>query len=227
MGNSIIAKRKRCATIIPMKRLILVDDHKMLRKGIISYITENSDWQIFAEAERAEEIPGIIKEAGKAGGSITVAVVDMQLKGEKDGFNEGYNVVKMLSQGNIPSVIFSSHDSGACIDRAISAEVGAKGFVSKSSDERILLDAINAVADGKTYIQSELVAGVLENRSLRSMLTKRESQVLAYMMDGFSNEEIAAKLKIKLTTIENYISIIYDKTGSRNKVALLEKLKYN
>ena len=93
-----------------MKRLILVDDHKMLWKGIISYITENSDLQIFAEAESAEEIPGIIKEAGKSGGSITVAVVDMQLKGEKDGFIEGYNVVKMLSQGNIPSVIFSCHD---------------------------------------------------------------------------------------------------------------------
>lgn len=61
--NSIITKRKRCATIILMKRLILVDDHKMLRKGIISYITENSDWQIFAEAESAKEIPGIIKEA--------------------------------------------------------------------------------------------------------------------------------------------------------------------
>lgn len=110
VGNSIITKRKRCATIILMKRLILVDDHKMLRKGIISYITENSDLQIFAEAESTKEIPGIIKEAGKSGGSITVAVVDMQLKGEKDGFNEGYNVVKMLSQGNIPSVIFSSHD---------------------------------------------------------------------------------------------------------------------
>lgn len=111
--------------------------------------------QIFTEAERAEEIPGIIKEAGKAVGSITAAVVDMQLKGEKDGFNEGYNVAKMLSQGNIPSVIFSSNDSGACIDKAISAEAGAKGFVSKSSDEQILLEVINAVAerdtDGNTF----------------------------------------------------------------------------
>lgn len=132
-----------------MKRLILVDVHKMLR-GIISYITENSDWQIFTEAERAEEIHGIIKEAGRAVASITVAVVDMQLKDEKDGFNEGYNVVKMLLQGNIPSVIFSSHNSGACIDKAISAEAGAKGFVSKSSDEQILLEAINAVAKGDT-----------------------------------------------------------------------------
>lgn len=48
-----------------MKKLILIDDHKMLRKGIISYITENSDWQIFAEAESAEEIPKIIQEAGR------------------------------------------------------------------------------------------------------------------------------------------------------------------
>lgn len=209
-----------------MKQLILIDDHKMLRKGIISYITENSDWQIFAEAESAKEIPGIIKKLTKNDDCIIVAVVDMQLKNENNDFNDGYNVVKILAQNGVPSVIFSSHDSGSCIERAMSGEIGAKGFVSKSSDERILLEAINAVANGKTYIQGELVAGLLESRTLFSMLTKREAEVLKCIQEGLSNEEIAAKLNIKLRTLENYISIIYDKTGSKNRVSLLEKLKY-
>lgn len=209
-----------------MKQLILIDDHKMLRKGIISYITENSDWQIFAEAESVEEIPGIIKKLTKTDDCITVAVVDMQLKSTNTDFNGGYNVVRIFAQNGVPSVIFSSHDSGSCIERAMSAEIGAKGFVSKSSDERILLEAINAVANGKTYIQSELVAGVLENRTLLSMLTKRESEVLKCIQEGLSNEEIATKLNIKLATLLNYITIIYDKTGSKDRVSLLEKLKY-
>lgn len=209
-----------------MKQLILIDDHKMLRKGIISYIKENSDWQIFAEAESAKEIPSIIKKLNQTDDCITVAVVDMQLKNENNDFNDGYNVVKTFAQNGVPSVIFSSHDSGSCIERAMSAEIGAKGFVSKSSDERILLEAINAVANGKTYIQGELVAALLESRTLFSMLTKREAEVLKCMQEGLSNEEIAAKLNIKLRTLENYISIIYDKTGSKNRVSLLEKLKY-
>lgn len=209
-----------------MRQLILIDDHKMLRKGIVSYIKENSDWKIFAEAESSEEIHSILEKLNKNNDCITVAIVDMQLKSNNNDFNDSYNVVRTLAQNGVPSVIFSSHDSGACIERAISAEIGAKGFVSKSSDERILLEAIDAVASGKSYIQSELVAGLLESRTLLSMLTKRESEVLKCIQEGLSNEEMASKLNIKLTTLENYISIIYDKTGSKNRVSLLEKLKY-
>ena len=56
-------------------------------------------------------------------------------------------------------------------------------------------------------------------------LTKREQQVVNLISDGFSNEEIAAKLEIKLSTLENYVSVIYDKLGCRDRTALLEKLR--
>ena len=66
-----------------MKYLILIDDHKMLRKGICAFFTENSDWHILAEAESLEEIPTIlskVKEEASNAEDVVVAVVDIQLK---------------------------------------------------------------------------------------------------------------------------------------------------
>lgn len=208
-----------------MKKLILIDDHKMLRKGISSYIIENSDWNIFAEAESIEEIPAIIKKFGDEKEDQIVAVVDIQIKGNDENTFRGFEAVRLLSKAGIPSVIFSSHDTGALIERAMSSDVGARGFVSKLSDEKMLLDAINTVAAGKTFVQPDLVSAFMEVHSLFSVLTKRELQVVKLIQDGLPNEEIAAKLEIKLSTLENYISVIYDKIGCRDRNSLLEKLK--
>lgn len=207
-----------------MKKLILIDDHKMLRKGISFYITENSDWAILAEAEGLDEVPAIIKKIGGAEEDKIVAVVDIQIKGNADYAYNGFEAVKKLAAAGVPSVIFSSHDSGGFIERAMSAEVGAKGFVSKLSDEKMLLDAINTVAAGKTFVQPDLIGSLMEMNSIFSVLTKREVQVVKLIQDGLTNEEIAQKLQIKLTTLENYISVIYDKIGCRDRNSLLEKL---
>ena len=204
--------------------MILVDDHKMLRKGISSYIIENSDWTIFAEAESIEEMPAIIKKINDSKEDQIVAVVDIQIKGNDENAFRGFEVVRQLSRAGVPSVIFSSHDTGALIERAMSFDVGARGFVSKLSDEKMLLDAINTVASGKTFVQPDLVSAFMEVHSLFSVLTKREMQVVKLIQDGLTNEEIAAKLEIKLSTLENYISVIYDKIGCRDRNSLLEKL---
>ena len=217
-----------------MKNLILVDDHKMLRKGIASYIAENSDWKVTKEAESLADVKKIASflysctspfKNSCEDENITVAVVDLQLKGSEEEKFGGFEAVKELATVGIPSIIFTSHDTGACIEQAMSAEVGAKGFVSKLSDEKMLLDAINAVAKGKTFIQPDLVTSFMETRSLLSMLTKRETQVVRLLQENLSNEEIAEKLGIKITTLENYLSIIYDKIGCRDKRKLIEKLR--
>ena len=208
-----------------MKNLILIDDHKMLRKGISSYIAENSDWTIFAEAESIEEIPVIIKKIEATKADQLVAVVDIQIKGNDVNAFRGFEAVRLLAKAGVPSVIFSSHDTGALIERAMSFDVGARGFVSKLSDEKMLLDAINMVAAGRTFVQPDLVSAFMEVTSLFSVLTKREMQVVKLIQEGIPNEEIAAKLEIKLSTLENYISVIYDKIGCRDRNSLLEKLR--
>ena len=230
-----------------MKNLILIDDHKMLRKGISAYFTENSKWNVIAEAESLDDMPDILKKIGenpyiveKNDGdriqditkypdsdneeNCTVAVVDIQIKGKGEKLSNGFEAVRLLRQYGIQSVIFSSHDTGACIERAMSDEVGARGFVSKLSDEKLLLDAVNAVAEGKTFIQPDLVTSLLNTQSIFSVLTKREKQIVKLIQDGRSNYEIAQKLEIKVSTLENYLSLIYDKIGCENKEMLLKKL---
>lgn len=241
-----------------MKKLILIDDHKMLRKGISAYFTENSKWNVIAEAESLDEIPNIIKKikenpymlnktdgdrvqniadnyervfqsATKCSDSdneenCTVAVVDIQIKGKDERLSNGFEAVRLLRQYGIQSVIFSSHDTGACIERAMSDEVGARGFVSKLSNEKLLLDAVNTVAEGKTFIQPDLVTSLLNTQSIFSMLTKREKQIVKLIHDGLSNHQIALRLEIKVSTLENYLSVIYDKIGCKNKEMLLKKL---
>lgn len=230
-----------------MKNLILIDDHKMLRKGISAYFTENSKWNVIAEAESLDDMPDILKKIGenpyimekndgdriqnitKSSDSdneenCTVAVVDIQIKGKDDRLSNGFEAVRLLRQYGIQSVIFSSHDTGACIERAMSDEVGARGFVSKLSDEKLLLDAVNAVAEGKTFIQPDLVTSLLNTQSIFSILTKREKQIVKLIQDGRSNYEIAQFLEIKVSTLENYLSVIYDKIGCKNKEMLLKKL---
>lgn len=230
-----------------MKKLILIDDHKMLRKGISAYFTENSKWNVIAEAESLDEIPNIIKKIKenhyimeKNDGervqdiskypdsddeeNYTLAVVDIQIKGKDERLSNGFEAVRLLRRYGIQSVIFSSHDTGACIERAMSDEVGARGFVSKLSDEKLLLDAVNAVAEGKTFIQPDLVTSLLNTQSIFSILTKREKQIVKLIQDGRSNYEIAQFLEIKVSTLENYLSVIYDKIGCKNKEMLLKKL---
>lgn len=229
-----------------MKNLILIDDHKMLRKGISAYFTENSKWNVIAEAESLDDMPDILKKIGEnlyikkkmagEGGDIshssdsdneencTVAVVDIQIKGKDERLSNGFEAVRLLRKYGIQSVIFSSHDTGSCIERAMSDEVGARGFVSKLSDEKLLLDAVNAVAEGKTFIQPDLVTSLLNTQSIFSILTKREKQIVKLIQDGRSNYEIAQFLEIKVSTLENYLSVIYDKIGCKNKEMLLKKL---
>ena len=209
-----------------MKKLILIDDPRMLRKGITAYLAENSDWKVIFEAERLSELSLFLSSFNDSKEDTTVAVVDLQLKEEegKKSFSDGFEAVKLLEEKGIPSVIFSSHDSGACIERAMGAEVRAKGFVSKCSSEQILLDAINTVSTGKTYIQPDLITSFLETHNLFSMLTKREQQVVKLIEQGKFNDEIAAELNIKVSTLENYISIIYDKLGCSDRAALMAKL---
>ncbi|MGN0739797.1 MAG: LuxR C-terminal-related transcriptional regulator [Treponema sp.] len=209
-----------------MKKLILIDDHKMLRKGIASFITEKTDWQIAFEAESLDEVPAILEKIQCRDEDIFVAVVDIQLKSESEySFSNGFSAVKMLAEKNIPSVIFSSHDTGSCIEKAMSAEVGAKGFVSKCSSEQILIDALDAVSQGYTYIQTNLITNFLARQNLFSMLSKREQQIIKFIEQNLSNKEIAQNMNIKITTLDNYISIIYDKLGCQNRRELLEKLK--
>lgn len=157
-----------------------------------------------------------------------IAIVDISFKAEYTtaGYEEncGFEIIRRLTALGIPCIAYSSHDSGGFVEHATSAVVGAKGFVSKNADETILLAAINAVANGKSYIQAELVTGLLEVRDIAQTFTKKEKRVAEALTLYNTNTEVAAALGITEKTVVNYLTIMYDKAGVKNKLEFLQKM---
>lgn len=198
----------------------------MLREGIASWIAKNSDWQIELQCENFSALKTNFAKINRTDDDMMIAIVDLSYKQENSKLEteSGWEIIQWLNTMKIPSIVFSSHDTGTFIEKAMSPQVRAKGFVSKTSDEKILLDAINMVHQGKTYIQPDLFSGFIETKSILSALSTKEREIADLIMHNYENEEIAEKLNIKLHTVENYISKIYDKTGTNTKKGLIELL---
>lgn len=209
-----------------MKKLILIDDHAMLRGGIASWLTKNSDWQITLECPNFEQLKKDFSSITINNDDSIVAVVDLSYKqvSSKIESETGWEIIKWLNSKKVPSVVFSSHDSGSFIEKAMSPEIQARGFVSKASDEKTLLDAINMISQGKSYIQPDLFSSFIETKNILSGLSSKEKEIANLVLHNVENEEISRKLNIKVHTVENYISKIYDKIGTNSKKELIERL---
>ena len=228
------------------QNIILCDDHALLRNGIKSWIETHSPYKITHEAGTWAECEKIIDFIASTTAAIkpqanealtpeaqnsciaSIAIVDISFKAEYTtaGYEEncGFEIIRRFTALGIPCIAYSSHDSGGFVEHATSAVVGAKGFVSKNADETILLAAINAVANGKSYIQAELVTGLLEVRDIAQTFTKKEKRVAESLTLYNTNAEVAAALGITEKTVVNYLTIMYDKAGVKNKLEFLQKM---
>ena len=225
------------------QNIILCDDHALLRNGIKSWIETHSPYKVTHEAGTWAECEKIIDSIAATTATIkpqanealapeeqngSIAIVDISFKAEYTTAaheeNCGFEIIRRLTALGIPCIAYSSHDSGGFVEHATSAVVGAKGFVSKNADETILLAAINAVANGKSYIQAELVTGLLEVRDIAQTFTKKEKRVAEALTLYNTNTEVAAALGITEKTVVNYLTIMYDKAGVKNKLAFLQKM---
>ena len=228
------------------QNIILCDDHALLRNGIKSWIETHSPYKVTHEAGTWAECEKIIDSIAATTATIkpqanealtpeaqnscitSIAIVDISFKAEYTtaGYEEncGFEIIRRFSALGIPCIAYSSHDSGGFVEHATSAVVGAKGFVSKNADETILLAAINAVANGKSYIQAELVTGLLEVRDIAQTFTKKEKCVAEVLTLYNTNTEVAAALGITEKTVVNYLTIMYDKAGVKNKLEFLQKM---
>lgn len=215
------------------KHLIIIDDHPLMRVGIKNWFERNSSWTVDYEAGSMEETECKIEEIKadishkKAKSECYVAIVALSFKTENENSCMlGFDIIKKIKKSipEIKFIVFSYYENAGLIEKAISKEVGASGYVSKNADGKTLLFAIENVAAGKTYIQQELVLNLLEIKNIYNAFTKKERTVVDGIAKGLSNEEIAASMEISLRTVENYISRLYDKTDTHNKIELLERL---
>ncbi|MBQ0051810.1 MAG: response regulator transcription factor [Treponema sp.] len=199
-----------------MANIILIDDHKMMREGLNSFLSKEG-WTVVGEAGSMDEAKKIVSEK-KELLSGAIAIVDIKL-----GDESGFDVLKILAESHLGMrvLMYSMFDSPGYAMEAI--ERGAMGYITKAADNTELLKALDEIKSGNTYIQQSLVRGITVTANLVAGLTKKEKQVFDLVRQDISNEEISRQLNISLRTTENYVSKIYDKFGVNDRSELIVK----
>jgi DNA-binding NarL/FixJ family response regulator len=199
-------------------KIIIAEDHPIVRQGLKLIIETIDDWQVAGEANDGIELLDLLRR-------ITPDVVVMDLAMPR---MQGFEALEEIRRHNptIRTIVLSGNLHGENIRRAI--KNGASGLVCKSSWGSELIAAINSVRKGGVYL-SEGIAGVDQNTTLldllawedaRTHLSHREIQVLTLIADGYSNRQIAGMMGISIRTVEKHRSNMMEKTGCRNAVEL-------
>ena len=205
---------------LPVKaRILIVDDHVIVRQGIAQLVNREPDLDVCVEAGDAESALAVLREA-----AVDLAIVDISLPG-----TSGIELVKLMreSHPNLPVLVMSMHDEALYSDRAFRA--GAKGYVMKQEATEKLLAAIRKILNGGVYVsdrmqtvmvQRFLNSGVDETVSFIDNLTDREFEILRMIGQGLTVAEIAEKLGRSAKTVEAHRANLREKLGLKRAAEL-------
>jgi DNA-binding NarL/FixJ family response regulator len=193
-----------------MIRILIADDHELVRQGVRHSLERNPDWQVIAEAANGREA---VEMAAQFEPDITILDLSMP---EMNGIEALRQIVRTMPQ--IRVLVLSIHDSDTLIHEVLAA--GAKGYLLKSDAARDLVVAVQSLVDGRpfftakvsqTLLQSYLHGGTAKRQDERPRLTAREQEVVRLVADGKTNKEMAALLNISVRTVETHRSNIMEK----------------
>ena len=185
------------------KRILVVDDHPLLRRGVAALIRTEPDLDVCAEAATAAAALDAIREH-----SPDLVIVDITLEGP-----DGLGLIKEMKARypEIPALVLSMHDEAVYAERALRA--GARGYVTKQQLDDTLLAAIRRVLNGEMYMSEKvrsrfaekfLGGAASENDSPLAALTDHELEVFRLIGQGQSTRQIAHHLHRSVKTIESY-----------------------
>lgn len=200
-----------------MTRIIIADDHIVLREGLCALINEVSGFDVVSQASDGFEA---IKEVKKH--LPDVVILDLQMP--KLGGMETLDRLKKIE--NPPLVlILSAYEDESIATEAI--KKGAKGFLTKQTTKDELEFAINSILRGQTYISQNLLGPVnslLESKTENplSLLTSREREVMKLLSEGHKNKEVAKILHISPRTIDSHRANIMKKLGVQSNAELTQ-----
>jgi two-component system NarL family response regulator len=183
-------------------RVLLVDDHYLMRAGLASVLGTERDFEVCAQANSAEEALRLYAEHRP-----DVTIMDLKMSG-LDGVAGTAELLRQFREARV--VILSNYAGSDEIYAALQA--GACAYLSKTVEHDQLLLAVRAAAAGRAYLPPELGAR-LAARLPHSDLSPREKEVLTLVARGRKNQEIAATLGISEGTVKNHVSSIIEKLG--------------
>jgi DNA-binding NarL/FixJ family response regulator len=206
---------------MPSLRILLGDDHTLLRNGLRKILQERADWEVVAEAGDGREAMRLSLEVQP---DIAILDIGMPLL---NGIEATRQIVKRLPDLRI--LILSMHANEAYIIQALKA--GAKGYLLKDSADTELIRGVAAVSNGKSYF-SPAVSKVMLDDYVRHLadkgitdrydsLSEREREVFQLVAEGHSNKEIASLLSVSPATIETHRAHILQKLDVHNTAELV------
>lgn len=201
-------------------RVLLADDHTLVRQGLRRILESHPDLVVIAEAASGLDAVELARRHRP-----DVAVVDIAM-GELNGIDATSQILRHSPRTAV--LILSMHRDERYVTRAVKA--GARGYLLKDTVEEQLIRAIYVVHEGKSFF-SPAVAKIFEDRSadLRSrevddryeLLTERERQIYQLLAEGNSNKDIAARLSLSLHTVETHRTHIMEKLDVHNAAELV------
>ncbi len=198
-------------------RILIADDHSIVRRGLRTLLEAQPGWQICGEASNGREAIGKTREL-----KPDVAIVDISMP-ELNGLEATRRIVKVAPRVQV--LILTMHDSPEIIERVLAS--GARGYVLKSDAERDVVAAVEALCERKPFFSSSLSEMMLESflnkprsqvkrETARIRLTQREREIVQLLAEGKSNKEVAAALEISVRTSETHRARIMRKLGCKS-----------
>jgi DNA-binding NarL/FixJ family response regulator len=191
-------------------RVLIVDDHPIVRQGLTQLIAQENELEVCGEADDAATALEAVRDLAP-----DVAVLDLMLKG-----SNGVELIREMKSRN-PSVrilVISMHDEAIYAERALKA--GAHGYIMKQKATNEVLSALRKVLAGEVYVSDEVIGKILKRMvggagpdTGIERLSDRELEVFQWLGQGLAVSEIADKLKVSPKTIETYRSHIKEKLG--------------
>jgi DNA-binding NarL/FixJ family response regulator len=186
-------------------RILSVDDHPLLRKGIAALVNAETDMKLVAEASNGEEA---IEKFRSHRPDVTL--MDIQMPG-LNGIETIHQIQKEFPNARI--IILTTYTGDAQLVRALKA--GARAYLLKRQVHRELLETIRAVHAGQRRVPQEMAAELMDHA--RDDLTPREVDVLRLIANGNANKQIADQLSIGEASVKSYVSNILSKLGASDR----------
>ncbi len=199
-----------------MIRILLIDDHAVVRTGYRRLLSAEHDLQVVGEAASADEANALVSQC-----QPDVAVVDLSLRG-----SSGLEAIRGMRarQPGLRILVLSMHDSAGHVTQAL--KCGAHGYLTKYCEPDEVIEAIRRIANGRRAFSPEIAdilasEAITDNMPALHALTPREFEVLRMLAQGESTNRIADAMHLSPKTVFNYLSMIRQKLDADSDFKLL------
>lgn len=211
----------------PKSKVVLIDDHPLVREWLSNLIHQQPDLAVCGEAESAPAAMEVI-----AASKPDVAIVDISLKG-----SSGIELIKDIKAAHprVAVIVLSMHDERLYAERALRA--GARGYIMKRETTKKVIACIRRVLEGKLYVSDQLASLLAEKfvdgsamsvQSPVEQLSDRELEVFQMLGEGQETRQIAESLHVSMKTVQAYCARIKEKLRLANATELLrEAIRWN